>query len=142
MNTSWYYRPTNSTRYASLKDHGIGSATSGRPLSRSTSTINKNKGGNATSLTGQRNLQSGTNSKSGGIKRQSPEEYKIWLNELRRPTESTEHRFSAPKNSYHYSHRFISVDGTSYQWHKIDIMNDTYKTLWNKYGLVKNTFTK
>ena len=164
-NTSWYYRPTNSPRYPSLVPRDLafltqsfnGQLTTGYVYNQAAVTPRNNhrKTSSAICTTGaaltKRSIPPPTASPDGAYqhrrrvrvtKKLSPEELKVWLDEIRRPTEASVYKFNSPKNSFHFAHRYLSVDGTSYKWHKLDVMRDTYKAMWNKHGSVKSSFTK
>ena len=144
---SWYYKPTNSPRYPGLfqKDPGFTMMSFNRPTS---TVISPRHGpGRAKNTAGQTNghlrrSSTGGTIQPGQVMKKSPEEYRVWLHELKRPTASSIYKFHEPKNTFHFNHRYISVDGTIYKWQRMDIMKDTYKSLWNSHGTVKKTFSK
>ena len=150
-NTSWYYKPINSPRYPGLvpKDPAfITQSFNGRLGTANTvPTSPRNYRTTSRSYTAQ-SQRTVSQSPLGGAKqhyhmtKKSPEEFKLWLDEIRRPTEASMYRFDSPKNTYHFAHRYISVDGTSYKWHKMDVMRDSYKALWSRHGSVKGSFNK
>ena len=141
---SWYYKPTNSPRYPGLfpKDPGFTMMTPTR------TTFSPRHGQTRSKYSAEhtnghlRRSSLGGTIQPGQVMKKSPEEYKVWLHELKRPTVSSIYKFCEPKNNFHFTHRYISVDGTNYKWHKMDIMKDTYKSLWNSHGAVKKTFSK
>ena len=148
---SWYYKPTNSPRYPGLfpKDPGFTMMAFNRPTGTTPSaTFSPRHGQARTKYSAEqtnghlRRSSSGGTIQPGQVIKKSPEEYKVWLHELKRPTASSIYKFYEPKNNFHFTHRYIRVDGTSYKWHKMDIMKDTYKSLWNSHGAVKKTFSK
>ena len=145
---SWYYKPTNSPRYPGLFQKDKRFATMSFSTVPATTFWPRHGPGGIKSSAGHANGHLRRSSSGGKIQpgqvfiKKSPEEYKVWLHELKRPTASSIYKFHEPKNTFHFTHRYISVDGTSYKWNKMDIMKDTYKSLWNSHGAVKKTFSK
>ena len=71
----------------------------------------------------------------------TPEEYREMLERLGRPTISSLYRFQHNKQGWHAANRYMTMDGSSYLWHRMDYMRDTYKLLWTPQGAVKKTYT-
>ncbi len=76
------------------------------------------------------------------LMQRSPEEQKAWLENLARPTMASTQRFCNPQLGWHAQHRYITINGSRYLWHRMDYMRDTYKMLWNPDGGVKVGYTK
>ncbi len=134
--TSWYYRPTNSPRYPGVgpRDAFMTEQMWGRPGLNSLPASARSSA--RSSVMGTRLL---------GVRaanQKSPEEQKVWLENVGRPTMASMQKFDHPKQGWHAANRYMTVDGTSYLWHRMDYMKDTYKLLYSPHGTVKTSFTK
>ena len=121
--TQWYYKQTNSPRYPGLPGRDIfltelAARTAVRPVTGTGRPLGRPR----TSST-----------------LRSPEEQRLWLSHIGRPTVSSGYKHEHPKLSFSYDNRTVAVDGR-YLWPKMDYFNDVHRCMWSRHGSMKTTY--
>lgn len=114
--TTWYYRPTNSSRYPDNLYP---------PRKERTAFLASNRTSN--SLSSSR-ISLG----------KSPAEMKDFLNYMCRPTFSSRLRHESPGLGFTYRNRFQTWDG-HFVWSKMDYLQDCYNCMYTRHGAIKKS---
>jgi hypothetical protein len=113
--TTWYYRPTNSSRHPDFTPRREKTTTSliNQPRKRENSLVEIST-------------------------KKSPAAMKELLDKLSRPTFSSRLRFECPGLGFSYRNRYQTWDG-HFVWSKMDYLQDCYNCMWTRHGSVKTS---